>query len=99
MEEDERSIEVAFIGAAKVDAVDQAHVTFLYVFEVDQLSDNLKGVWLRELLEDECRLLLILVKHLIHEVAAEDTDDGLGFPVFLEKQVNLLDVHSNNILI
>ena len=41
LKEDEGSIEVAFIGAAKVYAVDQAHVPFLKVFQVDQLPNNL----------------------------------------------------------
>ena len=64
LEESERVVVVAFTWATVVYAVDQAHVTFLWHFYVDEIFNDLKSICLRKLLEDECCLLLVLIKHL-----------------------------------
>jgi len=52
----------------------------------------LQGVRLGELLEDESSLLLILVEHLSHQSAAEDTDKWLALAVLLKQEIDLLDI-------
>ena len=63
-------IVVALILAAEVDAVDQAHINLLRLLDVDQVTEDLQSVGLRELLKDEGRLLLVLAQHLGHEGTA-----------------------------
>jgi hypothetical protein len=64
LEEVERVVVVALAWAPIIDAVDEAHISFLWQFDVNKVLNQLESVWLRELLQDESSLLLILVEHL-----------------------------------
>ena len=92
LEEGDWMIVVSFVLAAKVDAIYQADVALLGLLDIDQIPQDLQGVRLGELLEDESSLLLILVEHLCHQSAAEDTDKRLGLAVLLEQEKDLLDI-------
>jgi len=83
---------VAFVLATEVDSVYQGHAPFLVRLNVDQIFYQLEGVWLGELLENEGRLLWVLVEHFIHESTAHDAYEWLGSAVLLKQQVNFLDV-------
>lgn len=74
LEEDDRMVIVAFVLASVVDTVHQADILLFGNFDVDHIFQNLQRIWLRELLQDERRLLLILTKHFAHQAAAYDAD-------------------------
>lgn len=85
-------IVVSLVLAAKVYAIYQADVALLGLLDIDQIPQDLQGVRLGELLEDESSLLLILVEHLSHQSAAEDTDKWLALAVLLKQEIDLLDI-------
>ena len=65
LEEHYSMVVVALILAAKVDAIDQAHIAFLWRLNIYEILQNGQGVSLRELLDDESSLLLVLKEHLV----------------------------------
>ena len=84
LEEGDRMVVVTFILSAEVDAVDQAHASFLGELDVDEVAEDLQRVGLREFLKDECGLLLVLIEHLSHESAAHDAHQWLRLVVLLK---------------
>jgi hypothetical protein len=64
-EEDNWMVVVSLVLAAVVDSVDQAHIAFLWYLDVYEISEQLHGVWLGELLENEGSVLFVLSEHLV----------------------------------
>lgn len=60
LEECDGVVVVTLILAPEINSVNQADVSFLWLLDVNQATQNLKGVWLRELLKNKCSLLLVL---------------------------------------
>jgi hypothetical protein len=69
------------------------------LLDIDQVPQDLQRIRLRELLEDEGSLLLVLTQHLGHESAAKDADEGLTPAVLLEQKVYLLNIKNQDRLI
>lgn len=44
-------------------------------------------------------MLLVLLKHLVHEVTADDAYQGLRLATLLEQQVDLLDFYHEDLLV
>ena len=60
MEEHDRVVVVALVLTSVVDAIHQADVLLLWDFDVDHIFEDLQRVGLRELLQNESGLLLVL---------------------------------------
>jgi hypothetical protein len=50
LEECERVVVVALAWAPIIDTIDQTHISFFWKLDVNKVFDQLKGIWLRELL-------------------------------------------------
>ena len=74
LQQNDKGIIKALVGTSIVYSVYQTHVPLQCDLVVYQISYGLQSIGLRELLQDGCCLILVLVEHLVYQAARCCTD-------------------------